>query len=255
MRDIPAARSTLRIIKYLAARGEPVRAATLSRELGIPRSSAYQLIAVMQDEGFVVHFPEDRTYALSTSLAELAAGSASLTRLERMAKPLLATMARRTGLPVVAHASVLTGADVLYAATYRAPRAPKPVNQIGVRLPAHLTASGRALLARLSNEQLRAMYPDDSMVFRRADAGPSSFNELRLMLDDVQAKGWATSDAEIESNYTTIAAAALDRSERPAAAVALTFRVTAVDGDDIDALAGTVCKSAAALGMRYCGRI
>ncbi|WP_176561917.1 IclR family transcriptional regulator [Mycolicibacterium palauense] len=242
-------------MKFLAAHGEPVRAATLSRELGLPRSSTYQLIAVMQDEGFIVHFPEDQTYALSASLGELAAGSASLTRLERMVNPLLATLAKRTGLPVVAHASVLTGSDVVYAATHRAPRAPKPVNQIGVRLPAHLTASGRALLAYVSEPQLRATYPDDAMVLRRAGYGPSSLRELRSMLREIRDRGWASSDAEIESNYTTVAAAALDRSDRPAAAVALTFRDSAVDRDNIEHLARGVCRSAAALGMRFKGRI
>lgn len=60
MPRIPAARNTLAVLRYLAGRSGPVRASTLARDLGMPRSSVYQLVRVMMDEGFVVHYPEDR---------------------------------------------------------------------------------------------------------------------------------------------------------------------------------------------------
>ena len=55
---MPAARSALRVLSLLAEQAGPVRAATIARELSLPRSSAYQLLQVMRDEGFLVHYPE-----------------------------------------------------------------------------------------------------------------------------------------------------------------------------------------------------
>ena len=52
---MPAARSALRVLSLLAEQAGPVRAATIARELSLPRSSAYQLLQVMRDEGFLVH--------------------------------------------------------------------------------------------------------------------------------------------------------------------------------------------------------
>ena len=56
--------------------------------------------------------------------------------------------------------AVMTGRDVLYIVEERAPRRPARVTDVGVRLPAHLTATGRAMLAALPREQVRALYPD-----------------------------------------------------------------------------------------------
>jgi hypothetical protein len=46
-----------------------------------------------------------------------------------------------------AHLAVLNGRDVLYVLEERAPGKPPLVTDVGVRLPAQLTASGRAILA------------------------------------------------------------------------------------------------------------
>ena len=48
-----------------------------------------------------------------------------------------------------AHLAMLHGRDVLYVLEERAPGRPPLVTDVGVRLPAHLTASGRAILAAL----------------------------------------------------------------------------------------------------------
>ncbi|MGN6502859.1 MAG: helix-turn-helix domain-containing protein, partial [Pseudolysinimonas sp.] len=71
----PAARSALTVLKVLAARGGPLRATTLAREPGIPRSRLYHWLGVLRDECFVVHHPEDRTSGLSDLGAQL--GSAA----------------------------------------------------------------------------------------------------------------------------------------------------------------------------------
>ncbi len=148
MPQIPAARSTLAVLRYLAARNGPVRAATLARDLAMPRSSAYQLIAVMMDEGFLVHYPEDRTYGLSSFVAEIGTSALRGERLGMLARPLLerlvAEVAASDSVPTVAHLAVLGGADVIYAARVQGFRAPTTVSSVGVRLPAHLTATGRA---------------------------------------------------------------------------------------------------------------
>src|ERR1700712_944686 len=90
MPDIPAARNTLRVLGYLGRRSGPVRASTLARDLGLPRSSAIQLIAVSIDEGFLVHYPEDRAYGLRGLLSEIGTSSSRTTRIAQLAQPLLA---------------------------------------------------------------------------------------------------------------------------------------------------------------------
>ena len=71
MSEVPAARHTLRIIRYLAGHSGPVRASTVSRDLGLPRSTVYHLLTVMRDEGFLLHSPEDQAYLLSPLVADI----------------------------------------------------------------------------------------------------------------------------------------------------------------------------------------
>ncbi|MBU1587399.1 MAG: helix-turn-helix domain-containing protein, partial [Actinobacteria bacterium] len=94
MPDMPAARSALGVLRLLAARSGPVPASTIARELGMPRSSVYQLLAVMLDEGFVVHYPEDHAYGLSGLVAEIGTSALQSERLARLAKPLLDRLVR-----------------------------------------------------------------------------------------------------------------------------------------------------------------
>ena len=60
----------------------------------------------------------------------------------------------------MAHLAVLGGNEVVYAGRVQGFRAPTTVSDVGVRLPAHLTATGRAMLAALPRAQVRALYPD-----------------------------------------------------------------------------------------------
>jgi len=253
MSQIPAARNTLAIVRFLASRSGPVPAATLARALQLPRSSTYQLIAVLMDEGFVVHYPEDHTYGLSSLVAELGTASLRTTRLARLATPLMEKLVGRVSIPVVAHLAVLSGTDVVYAARVQGLRAPMTISAIGVHLPAHLTATGRALLALLPKTQVRALYPNKRQLTLRTAVGPSGLGDLDGILLATRDRGWATEIGEITSEYASVGAAAVDRNDYPSAAIGLTFRADAV-GDAWADLGGATAETARALSARLSGK-
>jgi hypothetical protein len=88
---------------------------------------------------------EERRYGLGVAAFEV--GSAYLRQdgLERLARPLLRELVDAVG--GTAHLGVLDGRDVLYLGKEQGAEPAVLVTEVGVRLPAHLTASGRALLA------------------------------------------------------------------------------------------------------------
>ncbi len=253
MSMVPAARNTLRIIRYLAGHSGPVRAATISRDLGFPRSTTYHLLRVMQDEGFVVHSPEHQGFTLAPLLGEIGSSVLASNALARLAGPLLDRLVAETKLPVVAHLGVLQHADVVYASKVAAARAPAVVTSIGVRLPAHLTATGRAMLAALSAAQRDAIFPSGGLPLRTG-TGPASVTELSVILARVEERGWATEDGDIDLAYASVAAAVLDHNGYPAAAVGLTFRRTIVDDAAWHRLGTAVATAAQGLSRRIRGR-
>jgi len=251
--DVPAARHALRMLRVLAERTAPVPASTLARQLGVPRSSLYQLARAMMDEGFLVHYPEERAYGLSALVTEIGAGMLQTERLRRLAHPLLERLVGETAIPLAAHLVVLTGAEVTYVDRLSAPRAPTTVSSIGVRLPAHLTATGRSALAAMPREQVRALYPHRDALYRRTGPGPATLAELDELLRVARERGWAEEDGDITGGYSSVAAAVLDRKEYPIAALGVTFRTGPDDAARAE-LGATVAAAAAVLTDRLRGR-
>lgn len=220
--DVPALRNGLAVLRLLASRAGPVSAAVIARELGLPRSSTYHLLAELCAAGFTTHLPEERRYGLGVSSFEL--GSAYLRHepLERLARPRLRKLAEHTGLN--AHLGVLHGAQTLYLVKEQ-PRQPQTlVTDVGVRLPGQLTASGRAILAHLSAAEVRALFPSTASFVDRTGRGPSDLPMLRRLLAVERRRGWAVEDGHVTAGFASVAAAVFDHGGRPIAAISATTR-------------------------------
>lgn len=219
--QVPAADQTLRILRYLAGRPASVAASAIARELNLPRSTVHHLLNTLAAHGFVLHLREERRWALGTSASELAGGFARQQPLARIGRPLVAALADRLGES--AHLAVMSGSDVIYIVEERAPRRPALVTDVGVRLPAHLTATGRAMLAALPREQVRALYANAAAFSTRTGRGPVTPRELRELLRSIRAAGFASEDGEVTEGMRSVGAAVQDASGWPLAAVAVTW--------------------------------
>jgi DNA-binding IclR family transcriptional regulator len=122
-----------------------------------------------------------------------------------------------------------------------------------VRLPAHLTASGRAVLACLPPGQVRALFPDASVFVRRGEAGPRSLPELRSLLAEARRRGHATEEGEVTPAFSSIAAAVPDHRGHPVAGVAVTFPTEEVDAGQRQDIAAQVIRTAQEVSRRVGG--
>lgn len=244
---VPAAAQTLTILRYLAGQPNSVAAATLARELNLPRSTIYALLATLVQYGFVVHLADDRRYALGIAAYELSGGYARQAPLQRLARLPMAALVDSTGES--AHLAVLHGREVVYVIEERAAGRPSLVTDVGVRLPAALTASGRAMLAALPPAQVRALFPDAAAFVDRTGSGPRSLSALRRLLTDVRRIGHAVENGEISVGLASVAAAVLDPTGYPVAAVAATFPAE-LDASATSALADAVRRTADQVSRR-----
>ena len=193
----------------------------MARELGIPRASAYRILTALAEAGFVTHFAEARTWGLGIGAFEIGTAYLRQGPLERLARPLLARLAQR--LKVTAQFGILHGTDFLYVVKESTPQATPLVTDVGVRLPASLTASGRAMLGVLPTRQLHALYPRDFAFPDRTGRGPQTLAALRETLGVEARRGWASEDGEITVGLASVAAAVVDPEGWPVGAVAVTF--------------------------------
>jgi DNA-binding IclR family transcriptional regulator len=250
--QVPAATRALRVLRFLASQPDPVPLDRIARACDLPRSTAYHLLNAMIAEGFVVHLAEERRYGLGVAAFEVGSGYSRQAPLQRIARRPLAALVDRTGHS--AHLAVLHGRDVLYVLEERAPGRPPLVTDVGVRLPAHLTASGRAILAHLPAAQVRALYPDRSSFVDRHGVGPTSPGALRALLVDTRQRGHAAEDGEVTPGFASVAAAVLDHNGHPVAGIAVTWGTDQADDPvDPDTLTTAVRHTAATLTRRLGG--
>ncbi|NYI71136.1 DNA-binding IclR family transcriptional regulator [Naumannella cuiyingiana] len=244
----PAAGHALGVLSLLARQPEPLPATRIAAELGLPRSSTYHLLGVLVDHGYVVHLPEERRYGLGVAAHELGSAYARQAPLQRLARPLLNRLVDRSGHN--GHFAALHGGDVVYLIEERAPGRPSLVTDVGVRLPAHLTASGMALLAALGPRQIRALYPSAAAFTHRLEAGPRTPTQLRHALIDVRGAGYACERGSVTAGLSSVAVAALDHTGHPVGAFALTYPDPGTPSDEVAELIIGVRDAAARLGRR-----
>jgi len=238
MTRVPAADNALRILDFLSSQRGPVPAQMVATALDIPRSSAYHLLTVLTDRGYVTHVPEEKRYGLGPAAYALAASYTRQQPLTRLGAPLIAKLVDKLGES--AHMAVLHGADVLYLVEDRARNRPSLITDVGVRLSATKTASGRAMLARLPASQLRADFPNSR-----------DYAEVKRILEGVRQAGYATEDGDVTPGLASVAFAVVDHSGWPAAAIAVTYPRTDARIDDIVDAVRTV---AAELARRIHGQ-
>jgi DNA-binding IclR family transcriptional regulator len=233
--QVPAVRRAMAVLRLLATRAEPLPAGTIARELALPRSSVYHLLSALADDGFVVHLPAQRRWGLGVAAFEI--GSAYLRHdpLERLADPVLTQLVAQ--VRQTAHLGILHGRETLYLVKREPPRPVPLVTGVGVRLPAQLTAVGRAMLAGLPPAQVRALFPAADAFVDRTGAGPRSLPELRAALAADARRGWAEEDGLVTPGIASVAAAVSDHGGRPIAAVGITFSAGAHGPDQRAALA------------------
>ncbi len=243
-RPVPAATAALQVLRYLSLRTAPVPAGRIAVDLDLPRSTTYHLLHAMAAESFVVHYPEDRLWGVGVAAWEVGQGFTRQEPLTRLARVPIARLVDAVG--VSAHLAVLHGADVVYLIEERAGGQARLVTDVGVRLPAHLTATGRAILAALPAAQVRALYPTRDSFVARTGVGPASPTELRAVLAATRRRGYAEEESEVTVGFSSVAVGL--RSPSNLAAVALTWREPL--GRDLAAVLGELRLTAATIEAR-----
>lgn len=221
MSVVPAAERALAILRFLATQADPVPAATIARVMDLPRSTTYHLLETLIATDFVTHYPDSKLYGLGLTAFELASGYMRQEPLQRLAHRPMADLCDRVHNS--AHLSVLLGREVVYVIEERAAHRPHLITDVGIRLPAHVTASGRAMLAALPPAQIRALYPNRDAFSRNSYHQPQSPAQLRALLNEIHHHGYSTEQGEVTPGLASVAMAVFDPHGYPLAAVAVTY--------------------------------
>ncbi|WP_101652819.1 IclR family transcriptional regulator [Brevibacterium ihuae] len=220
MPEVPALRRSVAILRHLAGSNRPVSAGALVRALALPRSSVYELLAVLEELGLVTK--SSTGYLLGAGVSELGSAYMRTNPLQRMAQPIVRELAEQTG--ATAQLAVLRGWETVYLVKEQAVRSAAVITATGVRMPAYLTATGRAIMSALSGREVLALLSGEDAFVNRTGRGPTSLRQLNELLRRTRELGYAVERGEISTEITTVAAPVFDVLDRPIAAVGLSVR-------------------------------
>lgn len=154
MVTVPAIHRASRILDALARSGKPMAFGELAAVVDLPRSSLHNVCTSLLETGLLERDSSGR-FRIGLRVVELARTQLAGTDLVNTF--LAACRDRAPDLNETIVLAVRNGSDVVYVAFVNTDQPLAVRYQIGLRLPAACTASGKAILATLPDEQVVAI--------------------------------------------------------------------------------------------------
>ena len=229
----------LNLLEALVRSGQPRRLTELARQLELTKPNVYRLLSTLSILGYVKKDASTSLYSPTLKLWELGSLLVKDTDLVSTARPRLQQLCQETTESV--QLSVFDSGFVVYVDKADSPRPLKAITDIGTRLPATVTSTGKAILAWLPGSALdQAMthlkrYTPLTLMRRR---------EIEHDLDETRARGYAINRGEFRVGVCGIAAPIRDRSGNVVAAVGVWGAESQILGSRRDALARLAVSAA-----------
>ncbi|MFE0419282.1 IclR family transcriptional regulator [Streptomyces tendae] len=181
--------------------------------LGVGQSTAHRLMAMLVYHGFVEQDPVTRLYRAGPALMEIGLAAVSRMDIRGLARPFLESLRAESGETV--HLGVLEGSNVRFLDGMESELALRVTNRTGRLLPAHATSLGKAMLARLPGDEVRALYPAETLP-PVTTATMTHRSDLLAELERVRERGYAINAGESEEGIGSIGVALVGPGGRPA---------------------------------------
>lgn len=187
---VKSATRTLDIIEYVVSRGQPLVAQDIAEALLIPVSSLSYLLGTLVERGYLAR--TGRRYAPGPGLVRLQAPASAFTLADRVA-PLVRAL--RVQLNETASFFVRQAWTVAALATETSDHALRYAVLTGTTAPLHAFSSGKALLAAMTDDDLRRYFAET----RREMFTPATIvgeAELRREIASIRTTGIACTREE-----------------------------------------------------------
>ncbi|MEU6811140.1 IclR family transcriptional regulator [Streptomyces sp. NPDC046831] len=187
------------LLERMADAGGEVGLSELSVTSGLPLPTIHRLMRTLVACGYVRQQP-NRRYALGPRLIRLGESASRL--LGTWARPHLARLVEETG--ETANMALLDGDEIVYVAQVPSKHSMRMFTEVGRRALPHSTGVGKALLAGVPDDEVRALLARTGMpaATERTITTPEEFLAALAQVRDL---GYALDDSEQEMGVRCLA--------------------------------------------------
>lgn len=204
---INSVRKALDIVGLFRPEEPRLTLAEISARMGVPKSTAHNLLVTLQSSGFIERTEDDR-YALGREIIALAQAALVNVELRDRAAPLLRELADYCRQSV--YLTVRDGDYCLYIYAVESPRRLMARTAVGDRAHMHCTAVGKAILAQLPEAEVRDIAARSGLPGATANT-ITSLDALLADLEATRARGYSTDNEEHEPLTFCIGAPVLNQ--------------------------------------------
>ncbi len=243
--NVPGLERGLRVLQLFDRNRKLLTAAEIARLLAIPRSTAFRLAQTLEFLGFLAR--DGERYRIGPAVLRLGFEYIASLEVTELARPLIDRLRDETGLS--AQLVIRDGREVVVVLKASPATTFASNVTVGTRLPAHATTLGRVLLSDADDATLRALYPGSTLpqISRQT---PRTLGELKRLLREDRARGYAVSESFFEQGICAVAAPVRDQRGIIVAAVSVTAQRPALEPKARERLVAQVLGAAGELSRQ-----
>ncbi len=235
----------LSVLEILATHGE-AGVTEVAAELGVHKSTAFRLVAVLESRGFVEQLADRGKYRLGFGVVRLAGAAAARLDIAQQGRGICEALA--ADLEETVNIAILDSDRAVNVSQVRGPAALSTHNWVGQGTPLHATSSGKVLLAHAPEAVRKAALSRELQRFTPATI--TDPEELRQHLDGIVEQGWGSTVEEYEVGLSAVAAPVRGADGDVIAALSVSGPSFRMDAEDFPRLARRVKASADELSRR-----
>ncbi len=236
---------TFRVLEAAVDAGEPVGPRGLARITGIDRSAVGRILQQLSDLDVLER--RDDGYVAGPRLFTLARVLEARDTLPMAIGPVLGALVER--FDETCYACAYHGGVAIFTHEVQSTKPLRFVVELGRPVPLHAGAAGRAILAGLDPEDVRAVLGEAPLPALTHATITDPERIVALAAED-RARGYTVSREERVAGGASIAAPFFDHAGRCHGSVVFTTPLSRLDDEQIGEIGSAVAESARALSMR-----
>jgi DNA-binding IclR family transcriptional regulator len=233
----------LDMLEFLAGAGSPQGLTDIAGQVGGPKATVHRLLATLQQRGYVTQDPHTARYSAGVRCFELGSRWAQNLDLRTIASPALVELNETTGETV--HLAVYDHGDAVYVDKLDCRHPVVAVSHVGRRSPATCVATGRALLAFQSREEIDSVCAGPLPAYTELSVTDPA--ELVALLGDVRKNGYGVNRGSYRTGVGGLAAPIRDHTGQVVASVGICLPEQRFGDDRFEELRAATVRAAVAI--------
>jgi DNA-binding IclR family transcriptional regulator len=238
-----------RVLRLFTAERSIVSVTEVAQLLALPKSSSSRLLKAMAETGLLNATEQVSGYSVGNLIFETSRRHRAHSTLSVMADEALARIVKATGH--TGYIAMLDRTDVLGLRMRPGSKPLRVVTSPGDRLAAFCSSTGRAMLARLDDEAVRALYPNPTPWQAPSPNAPQTVEDLLAALTVVRTKGWSQATDESLPGVESIAVCVEDRESGERVALCISYSAAMISANEKSRIVTLLMRAGCEIGMKF----